>query len=106
VAVNYEDLPLMFYTDMRVLGGLGLHGLCANSSPDWVIDRKNGPYRDLLAQIIGRGPYKRVELPYPDIRWENRPGPGVHHYLTVQDEDPVVLHRRQRAVRHLPALGN
>jgi 4-amino-4-deoxy-L-arabinose transferase-like glycosyltransferase len=94
VAVNYEDLPLMFYTDLRVLGGLGLHGLNARTRPDWVVDRKHGPYRDLLADIVQHGSYERIEIPYPDIRWENRPQPGEHHYLTVQDGDPVVLYRR------------
>ena len=93
VAVNYEDLPLMFYTDLRVVGGLGLHDLDAQSRPDWLIDRKNGPYRDLLADIVAEGLYERIELPYPDIRWENRPEPGVHHYLTVRDAEPVVLYR-------------
>jgi hypothetical protein len=94
VAVNYEDLPLMFYTDLRVLGGLGLHNLNVNARPDWVIDRRNGPYRDLLAEIVTGHSYERIEIPYPDIRWENRPQPGQHHYLTVRDSDPVVLYRR------------
>ena len=77
-----------------MVGGLGLHGLDEQSRPDWLIDRKNGPYRDLLARILSQGRYERIELPYPDVRWENRPEPGVHHYLTVQDADPVVLYRR------------
>jgi hypothetical protein len=93
--VNYEDLPLMFYTELRVLGGLSGHGLTEDLQPDWVIDRKHGPYRETLSGIIAAGSYERVEIPYPDIRWENRPEPGQHQYLTVQDEDNVVLYRRQ-----------
>ena len=95
VAVNYEDLPLMFYSELRVLGGLSAHGLSAEAQPDWVINRKHGPYGELLMSIVESGRYERIEIPYPDIRWENRPQPGEHHYLTVQDEDPVVLYRRQ-----------
>jgi 4-amino-4-deoxy-L-arabinose transferase-like glycosyltransferase len=95
IAVNYEDLPLIFYSKLRVLGGLSSHGLAADLRPDWVIDRKHGPYRDRLAALVASGSYERVEIPYPDIRWENRPQPGEHHYLTVQDEDNVVLYRRQ-----------
>ena len=95
VVVNYEDLPLMFYSDLRVAGGLSGHGLAGNMQPDWVIDRKYGPYRERLAALVAAGPYERIEIPYPDIRWENRPQPGEHHYLTVQDEDNVVLYRRQ-----------
>jgi len=96
VAVNYEELPLMFYTGLRVVGGLGLHGLSPESRPDWVIDRRNGPYRDLLAAIVANGSYERIEIPYPDIRWENRPGPGTHHFLTVQDAPSVVVYKRVR----------
>ena len=95
VAVNYEDLPLVFYTRLRVLGGLSGHGLAGDVQPDWVINRKHGPYRDRLAAIVASGSYERIEIPYPDIRWENRPQPGEHHYLTVRDEENVVLYRRQ-----------
>jgi hypothetical protein len=96
VVVNDEELPLMFYTNLRVLGGFGLHDISAEIQPDWVIDRKHGYYRDLLAKIVSSGPYERVEIPYPDIRWENREEPGAHHYLTVQDEDSVVLYRLRK----------
>jgi hypothetical protein len=94
LAVNYEDLPLMFYTDLRVVGGLGLHGLNIGDEPDWVVDRVHGPYRDLLAGIVATGSYERIEIPYPDIRWENRPQPGMHNYVTVESAAPVVLYRR------------
>ena len=105
VLVNYEDLPLQFYTNLRVLGGFSAHGLAppAQSAgwstddlrPDWVIDRKYGPYRDLLAGILAAGSYERITIPFPDIRWENREEARQHHYLTVQDADPVTLYRRQ-----------
>lgn len=95
LAVNYEDLPLGFYTDLRVVGGLGQHGLTSGSSPDWVVIRRHGPYRDLLEGIVARGPYIREELPYPDIRWENRPEPGSHQYLTPQGQGPVVIYWRR-----------
>jgi len=92
--VNYEDLPLVFYTDLHVLGGLSGHGLSDGTQPDWVVDRQHGPYRDQLAAVVEAGSYERIEIPYPDIRWENRPEPGGHQYLTVQGEENVVLYRR------------
>jgi len=114
--VNYEDLPLMFYTELQVLGGLSGHGIpilagpgqsiAEDLQPDWVIDRKHGPYREILADIVASGSYERVEIPYPDIRWENRPEPGQHHYLTVQDEDNVVLYRRQGPGPCSPGQGD
>jgi len=95
VLVNYEDLPLMFYTRLHVIGGLGAHGLTKTVQPDWVVDRRHGPYRDALALVVAAGSYERIELPYPDIRWENRPEPGTHNYVTVHNADPVVIYRRR-----------
>ena len=92
--VNYEDLPLAFYTGLRVLGGLSGRGLSGATQPDWVVDRKHGPYREQLAALVSAGSYERIVLPYPDIRWENRPEPGSHQYLTVRNEESVVLYRR------------
>jgi len=93
--VNYEDLPLMFYTDLRVRGGLSGHGLDDTAQLDWVVDRRHGPYRDRLAAVLEAGSYERIEIPYPDIRWENRPAPGAHHYLTIQGEENVILYGRR-----------
>ncbi|MGB9880706.1 MAG: ArnT family glycosyltransferase, partial [Anaerolineae bacterium] len=95
ILVNDEDLPLQFYTNQRVLGGLSGHGLTLDLHPDWVIDRKYGHYRDILATIIQGGLYERIEIPYPDICNENREEVYKHHYLTVQGEDHVVLYRRK-----------
>jgi 4-amino-4-deoxy-L-arabinose transferase-like glycosyltransferase len=94
LVVNYEDLPLSFYTDLQVLGGMSQHGL-GRARPDWIVDRKNGPYRNVLADIVASGAYVRIELPYPDIRWENRPEPGTHQYLTAQGGDFVVIYQRK-----------
>jgi hypothetical protein len=95
VLVNYEDLPLQFYTKLHVLGGLSAHGLTPDLRPDWVIDRRYGPYRDLLADILAAGSYERITIPFPDIRWENREEARQHQFLTVQDADPVILYRWQ-----------
>ncbi len=95
VLVNDEDLPLQFYTNLHILGGLSGHGVDVALQPDWVIDRKYGHYRDILAAVVASGPYERIELPYPDIRNENREEAYKHHYLTVQGENNVVLYRRE-----------
>lgn len=95
VLVNEEDLPLQFYTNLRILGGLSAHGITADLQPDWVIERKYGHYRDILAAIVAGGPYERIEIPYPDMRSENREEAYKHHYITEQAEDNVVLYRRK-----------
>lgn len=95
VLVNDEDLPLQFYTGLHILGGLSGHGVAVALQPDWVIDRKYGHYRDILAAIVANSSYERIEIPYPDIRNENREEAYRHHYITVQGEDNVVLYRHK-----------
>ena len=94
VVANYEELPLMFYTNLRVWGGLAGHGVTPDLQPDWIIDRKDGPYRDVLAAMVAAGSYQLIQLPHADIHWENRPEPGNHHYLTVQSVHQLTLYRR------------
>jgi len=94
IVANYEELPLMFYTNLRVLGGLTGHGLTPDLRPDWIVNRKEGPYRDTLAAIIAAGSYEPIQLPYPDLHWENRPEPGKHHYVLAQSMHEVTLYRR------------
>jgi hypothetical protein len=94
VLVNYEDLPLQFYTDLTVYGGMSGRGLTEGIQPDWIIDRQYGHYRDQIAELVEGGQYERTTLPYPDIRWENREEPGKHQYLTDWSANSVVLYRR------------
>lgn len=94
VLTNYEDLPLQFYTNLNVYGGMSGRGLAEGIQPDWVIDRQYGHYRDQIAVLVSGGPYERITLPYPDMRWENREEAGKHQYLTDSTENPVVLYHR------------
>mgnify|MGYP001151954241 CR=1 FL=1 len=94
ILANYEDLPLQFYTDLTVYGGMSGRGLAEGVQPDWIIDRQYGHYRDQIAALVTSGPYERITIPYPDVRWENREEPGKHQYLTDSMADPVVLYRR------------
>ncbi|HOU23044.1 MAG TPA: glycosyltransferase family 39 protein [Anaerolineae bacterium] len=93
VLTNYEDLPLQFYTRLTVYGGMSGRGL-GQVEPDWVIDRQFGHYREQIAALVASGPYERITIPYPDLRWENREEPTKHQYLTDTTANPVVLYRR------------
>lgn len=99
VLANYEELPLMFYTDLRVIGGLSALGVADNIRPDWIIDRRSGPYRDVLAEMVAHGSYGHIQLPFADLHWENRPDPGLHHFLTVREHQLVSLYKRNDDVQ-------
>ncbi len=93
VVMNYGELPVAFYTGLDIAGGLSGYRLEQLSNPRWVINRREGPYRDEMERIIAGGGYQPVEIPYPDILWGNRPVPEYHKYATVHGVPNVVIHQ-------------
>jgi 4-amino-4-deoxy-L-arabinose transferase-like glycosyltransferase len=94
VLTNYSELPIAFYTELHIAGGLGAYRLEELTSPEWIINRRDGPYSDELARIIAEGDYAATTIPYPDILWGNRPVPEYHKFATVRGVPDVIIHRR------------
>ncbi len=94
VLVNYGELPIAFYTGLDIAGGLSGYRLESVNQPQWVINRKDGPYRDEMERIIAHGKYEAIEIAYPDLLWGNRPVPEYHKFATVRDVPHVIIHRR------------
>ena len=94
VLTNYGELPVAFYTGLHIAGGLGTFRLEEVTSPEWIINRPDGPYSDELARIISEGHYTAITISYPEILWGNRPVPEYHKFATVHDVPDVVIHRR------------
>jgi 4-amino-4-deoxy-L-arabinose transferase-like glycosyltransferase len=102
VAITYGDLPLKFYTDMRVVGGLTGEDLSPSKEADWIILRKHlrsikaSRVKNYLIQNVPWGNYQKITIDYPDIPFENRESPIEHRYRTVKDADRVVIYKRVR----------
>jgi 4-amino-4-deoxy-L-arabinose transferase-like glycosyltransferase len=99
VAITYGDLPLKFYTKMRVVGGLTGEDLSPAVNARWVIVRKHDVSDDervsnYLLNYTDWSKYRKITLNYPDISWENREDPFEHRFRTCTDEDKVVIHER------------
>ena len=100
VAITYGDLPLKFYTGLRVIGGLTGEDLTAYKDPDWVIIRKHTicekdtKVRDFLNKQVNWQLYEEIRLSYPDIPFENRESPKYHLYRTKVNVPPVILYHR------------
>ncbi len=95
VKLRYEDAPVMFYTGLKVDNRWYIE---EETYPEWIIPRR--PWAEegfwtseYYAKIQKR--YERIEIPYPDIQWENREDLGEHHFRTVQDAPKVLLFRRK-----------
>ena len=100
VAITYGDLPLKFYTPLRVLGGLTGENLAAARNADWVIIRKHTicekdqAVRDYLLANIDPAAYRAIQINSPDLPFENRESPDEHLFRTFQQEDPVVIYQK------------
>ena len=101
VAAPHEDLPIKFYTKMRVIGALTGESLSDIGKADWIIRRKSllegreCQVMQLLAKKLTPDEFDEITLEgYPDITNENREDPGEHRFRTDEHEWPVVIYRR------------
>ena len=80
VKISYGDLPLIFHTNLRIISSAQV----GRPGARWVIDRHfNLPHITAKYQAEMRKlEYVAIELPMPDLQWNNRPDPLYHHYAT------------------------
>jgi len=102
VAISYGDLPLKFYTEMRVVGGLTGEDLAQAEGADWIILRRHRYTAEekrvagvLLGQLSGQD-YQSYTLDYPDIAWANREDIRLHHFRTVRNYPGVAVLGKRR----------
>ena len=105
VVITYGDMPLKFYTKMRVLGGLTGEAMSPARNADWVIVRQYQPAADKTRRVfewirdnIDSDQYEAVTVPYPDTYWENREEPAVHYFVTQRRQAPLLLWKRRTSV--------
>lgn len=101
VAITYGDMPLKFYTRLRVVGGLTGEDLAPALGARWVIirslavgkpDLAMGKY--LMENLDLSNRYRLHTLPYPDVLFDNREDPALHFFRTVSDVPPVKIYER------------
>jgi len=102
VAITYGDMPLKFYTNMRIVGGLTGQELSPARQAEWVVLRKyticekDAAVRQYLRQNVPWHNYEKIEIDYPDIPFENREEPDQHNFKTVTDAEKVFMFRKIR----------
>jgi hypothetical protein len=103
VAITYGDMPLKFYTQLRIVGGLTGEDLSPARQAKWVIlrkyviSKKDAGVKKYLLHNLSRQNYKRIIIDYPDIPFENREDLILpHHFRTVTDEDRVAIFKKIR----------
>ncbi len=102
VAIVYGDLPLKFYTGLRVIGGLTGEDVGEARDADWIILRRHNmapvsrAIRDELRRFVAEGDYQRYEIDYPDTPFENREDPTRHLFRTAAGAPRVEIWGRRR----------
>ncbi|MCP4240537.1 MAG: hypothetical protein GY772_08230 [bacterium] len=97
VAIAYGDLPVKFYTGLRVVGGLTGEPLDEVGSARWLIPRRRVPAarsREVNAALratLAEGGYRRHVLDAPDLPFENREDPRVRPFPARGPRPPVVV---------------
>ena len=97
VAITYEDLPIKFYTKLRVVGGYTGDDPALVKQARWVIPRKYGVpgVEKYYRQEIASGQFKKIELAdYRDTGFENRESPYEHNFATPAGARPTVIYER------------
>ncbi|MEN6385223.1 MAG: glycosyltransferase family 39 protein [Phycisphaerales bacterium] len=100
VAITYGDMPLKFYTKMRIVGGLTGEKLEPARNAKWVVMRKYGnsdkdkKVKLFLQRNVDYTKYRPITIDYPDTPFENREYLGEHYFRTQNHEDRVVIYER------------
>ena len=99
VVADHDPLPIAFYTNLRVIGGVTGDDVSQTKGADWIVMRGHVtpgelPFARYLRRTVDWENYEEILLPYPDIVHENRESPDEHLFRTAEGEPPVVIYRR------------
>ncbi|MCK9376074.1 MAG: glycosyltransferase family 39 protein [Syntrophobacterales bacterium] len=105
ILITYGDLPLQFYTNNRVIGGLQ-GNIAIPSSPDWVVPRWetrwNRVYHLNYSEIISRAKlssnseYYPLVLSFEDEAFGNIPDPYEHRFIPLaQSRHKMVVYKKR-----------
>jgi 4-amino-4-deoxy-L-arabinose transferase-like glycosyltransferase len=98
VAISYGDLPLKFYLNNRVIGGLTGEDLDELGRARWLIPRHytnteaDRRVKRALLEELRRAPdaFVRHRLEAPDLPFENREDPAIHRFAPAPPRAPRV----------------
>ncbi|MDR3632841.1 MAG: glycosyltransferase family 39 protein [Isosphaeraceae bacterium] len=105
VVTTYDDLPLQFYTRIRVAGGL--EGRQLPEAPDWLIRRRwimsDEPGKDRsvarhIEDLRLSNKYEPVLIVTPDHMLGTNPDPRHHFFKGPSSSPPVIMFRKMNNV--------
>ena len=100
VYVDDHELPLIFYTQMRIIDPRASRSLFARESgvqPDWVFPTAPSALVDFKEMKFRPGPhYEKQTIDVPrSPRGGSRPHPDAHAFFSAERRQPFVLYRKR-----------
>lgn len=101
VVLAYGDMPLKFYTKLRIVGGLTGEALGPAHGARFIVARRYllAPpcvrVDRYLAVLLASQPYDPVTLDCPDLPWENREDLAEHVFAQPAGAYPMLVYKRR-----------
>jgi hypothetical protein len=97
ILVTYEDVPFLFYTDLRVRGGIAAFRVLDESSPPprfAVLRQAPFLHREPFRDALDRSAWRIERVPTPDAVWGNNPDPAGQYWNLPHDPAGVRVAER------------
>lgn len=94
--VSYPDLPFMFYTKLRVVGGGSGPRRVRPEDVRWVLLRDDS---EKASFPLDFRLYEKIPLDAPNRPWGDNPDPNLHVFRSAETPEPAAIYRR---LRHTP----
>jgi hypothetical protein len=95
VLINYEDIPLMFYTDCRIRGGIPCFRVEDSSQgpPRFLVYRRSVSFVDgsVFRREILRSRWQPIRSGAPDVAWGNIPEPELRALCVPSPAAPEII---------------
>jgi 4-amino-4-deoxy-L-arabinose transferase-like glycosyltransferase len=101
IAITYGDMPLKFYTKMKVVGALEGSGYDMAKHADWIIIRRHvmedrdAKMADYIRKNLKASDYIMITLDCPDMYDENNDSPLAHNFTPDEKEGKLVIYKRK-----------
>jgi hypothetical protein len=97
ILVSYEDVPFLFYTQLRVRGGIAAFRVLDESAPPprfAVLRRAPFLHHEVFREALERGAWRTLHVPTPDAVWGNNPDPAGQYWNLPRDPAGVRVAER------------
>jgi len=94
ILVTYEDAPFLYYTDLRVRGGIAaFRVLDPNGAAPRLAVLRQAPFlhHPVFRAALARGEWRVERIPTPDVVWGNNPDPAGQYWNLPHDANGIAV---------------